>query len=119
MDAQPPIVFIDENGDVGPLFASIGDLVGYLEWPEQFDDPRVAYDAGGRRIDIRCESNRGPVVVAVSPDRHPDELAGRLRPLVRDRPVAFGLIDADVDIDVLLRALWPRMRYGRGPFPTT
>lgn len=118
MDAAPPIVFIDEGGGAGPMFESVEDLVTYLEWPEQFDgEPAAAYDRLGRRISIAAESERGPVVVSVSPDERPEELEALLRSVARDRPMRFGLLDADVDTDTLLRALWPHMRLRRGAYP--
>jgi hypothetical protein len=118
VEAAPPIVFIDEDGGVGPMFRSIDVLIEYLEWPEQFDgDSRDAYDRSGRRITLTLDSERTSIAVTVSPDAHPEELEALLRPIARDRPMRFGLLDADVDLDTLLRALWPHMKWGRGTFP--
>jgi hypothetical protein len=39
-----------------------------------------------------------------------------LRLRVRDRPMRFGLLDADVDLDVLLRIIW-RWESAKDPYP--
>lgn len=110
-------MFIDEGGGVGPLFASIDELIGYLEWPVQFQDESAeAYDSAGRRLTLVVEDGR--VVVSVDPTFDPTRLETLLRPLVSEQPLRFGLLDADVDLDTLLRALWPRARWGKGPYPS-
>lgn len=113
----PPVVFADEGGGIGPFFASVDELVEYLEWPDQFDgDPADAYDSDGRRLALALDAEGRPVVsISESADRA--VLESELRAIIRDRPVRYGVLDADVDLDVLLRTLWPHMRWGRGPYP--
>lgn len=120
VNPQPPIVFIDENGDVGPMFASVDELIEYLEWPEQADGETAdAFDSRGRHILLRAEPDHGPVNVTLAEDEQPEILASRLRALIHDRPFSVGLLDADVSLDVLLRAVWPRLRYGKAEYPLT
>jgi hypothetical protein len=117
-EPRPPIVYVDEGGGVDTLFSSVADLLEYLEWPVQYDgDPAEAYDALGRRVVISCRSEQGPIDVTVSREAHPQKLAEMLRAVARRQPVRYGLIDADVDLDVLLRALWPTWRYAKRPYP--
>jgi hypothetical protein len=116
-EIAPPVVFVDEGGGIGPFFESVDDLIEYLEWPDQFDgDPVEAFDSHGWRLMIAVDSGGRPAIsVSDSPDRA--ALESRLRSIVRDRPVRYGLLDADVDLNVLLRALWPDMRWGKGGYP--
>src|SRR5690349_21568533 len=114
----PPVVFVDEGGGMGPLFASLDDMIEYLEWPDQFDgDPANVFDSQGRRLTVAVGAGGRPVV-SVSANSDRAALESELRALVRDRPMRFGLLDADVDLDVLLRALWPHMRWRKGPYPS-
>lgn len=114
---SPPIAFIDEGGGVGPLFASVDELIDYLEWPVQFqDEPAEACDCAGRHLTLVVEDGR--VVVSGDPSLDPTTLETLLRSIVSEQPSRFGLLDADVDLDTLMRALWPRARWGKGPYPS-
>ena len=118
VDPSPPIVFVDEGGGVGPLFESVDSLIEYLEWPDQYDgEPAHGYDSRGRRLTLLAESSTGSVAVSISPEADAEALETLLRPIVRERTVKYGLLDADVELDTLLRALWPHMRWGNGAYP--
>ena len=115
MDLAPPITFVDEGGGTGPLFASAEDLADYLEWPDQFDGPAEAYDADRRHLVLALDA-AGRLEVSIGPTFDREALEARLREIVGDRTIRFGLLDADVDLDVLLRALW-RWESGKRPYP--
>jgi hypothetical protein len=116
-DLSPPIAFVDEGGGIGPLFRSVDDLIVYLEWPDQFQDEEAeAYDASGRHLTLTVEHD-GRVVLSIDRLSDRERFESLLRSVARDRPFRFGLLDADVEVDTLLRALWPHMRWGKGSYP--
>ena len=65
---------------------------------------------------LRADSDDERIVVTVLPGERPEVLEGLLRDTVRGRPTKFGLIDADVGLDGLLRALW-KFEHSREPWP--
>jgi hypothetical protein len=116
-EAAAPISLLE--GDAFQLlFGSIEDLIGYVEAIDVWNHEFNVYDAHGRELVLEAESDIGPVHVAISQaDPDPVRLRERLADAVRTiGPTRFGLIDADVDLPALLRALWASS-YPRRPFP--
>ena len=115
----PPIALLGDGEWIDRLFASADDVAEYLEWPAQFDgEPAEAYDANGRRLTVTIQPESGALSVDISAPADPARLEAMLRDIAADRPIRFGLLDADVDLPVLLRALWPALRWGKGGYPT-
>jgi hypothetical protein len=101
--------------DDGDMFESVEQLRSYFCYPTDVSDVGAAYDALGHRITISAESDDAPIEISVDSDERPDELHAMLRRIVGDRSARFGLIDAEANVDGLLRALW--RRHHRGAYP--
>jgi hypothetical protein len=112
---SPPIAYVDESGHIDVLFASVDALASYLEWPDQFDEPAEAFDAAGRHLVLALAPD-GQLEVSIAPGKERERLEELLRAIVGDRPMRFGLLDSDVGVEVLLRAIW-RGQSDKAPYP--
>ena len=120
MDAIPPQspIALFEGTSYQGIFGSLDDLLNYLEAIDVRDGVYSVYDALGREIVLAAESDSAAVRAAISPaDPDPDLLRAQLTEAVRDfGPTRLGLIDADLDLPALLRAVW-RFAHPKWPYP--
>src|SRR6266508_5841523 len=117
----PPIVLLDTVGrpPLGPpkgseplTFDSVATLLNYIEAIDVRDGNLDAFDAEGRRIELAADDDKGPINWAIRQEGYPAELEELLAATVRRMgPMRLGLLDADLSLDGLLRALW-RMDHG-------
>jgi hypothetical protein len=122
----PPIVLLDTGGrpPSGPpqgseplTFESVGTLLNYIEAIDVRDGNLDAFDAQGRQIELTADSDKGPINWAIRQERFPAELEELLAATIRRLgPMRLGLIDADLRLDGLLRALW-RLDHRSEPYP--
>jgi hypothetical protein len=113
----PPLVLF-EGSSYQLMFASMQALLDYVEAIDVRNDEYIVFDGHARRVQVAADSDDGPVTAAVLvTNGDSDELRNRLADLVRaEGPVRFGLIDADLGLDHLLRAVWRRDHPHR-PYP--
>lgn len=122
----PPLVLLDTGGrpPVGPpigsdaqTFESMERLLNYIEAIDVRDCTLEAFDAEGRPISLSAESDDGPISWRLRDERYTAELEYSLAEQIRSiGPARLGLIDADLDLDGLLRALW-RFEHPAMPYP--
>ena len=115
-----PIVLFNaqDDHDYGPLFGTLDELLGYVEAVDVWNHEFTVFDATGKEVVLVAESDIGPVSASISPSTpRPEEVRLRLAESVRQvGAVRYGLIDADVDLPALLRALWKR-EHPKRPYP--
>jgi hypothetical protein len=110
LEPAEPVV-LDERGDVA-VFASIRDLVGYVEATDVRDGIYRAFDASGRPILLAAASDRARVTYTVGPHADPGHLRDILVRFAKRSNVVSTLspkIELDLaSLEALLDALVPR-----------
>jgi hypothetical protein len=114
---QPPIALFEGTSYQG-IFGSLDDLLGYVEAIDVRNDEYRVYDARGQELVLTAESDAAAVRAATSPeDPDPDRLRAQLAEAVRYLGQGgSGLIDVDLDLPALLRAIW-RFEHPKRPYP--
>jgi hypothetical protein len=113
----PPLVLF-EDLSYQLIFGSLRALLDHVEAIDVRNDEFTVFDRHARRVQLAADSDDGPVTAElVSPVGDGDALRDRLADLVRQGgPAKYSLIDADLELDGLLRAVW-RREHPRRPYP--
>jgi hypothetical protein len=111
----PPIVLLEDSYQ--RMFGSLDELIAYVEAIDVRDGIYTVIDAGGQVIALSADSDSAPVRARLTDEFAAIRLEHALREVVAPNPGRWGLIDAGVGLDGLLRALW-RAEFPKRAFPT-
>lgn len=110
-----PILVIEGN-DIA-AFESLNDALNWIEAIDALDDVYEVYDAAGRLLTLRAESDTGPVTLSgIDEDpRHREELRARLiRFFELVDPARYGMTKEAIRRDPLLEVVQQFLRAERG-----
>jgi hypothetical protein len=110
----PPIVLLEDSYQ--RMFGSLDELLAYVEPIDVRDNVYTVIDGGGQVIALSADSDSAPVAARLTDEFAARRLEDALREVVAPNPARWGLIDAAVGLDGLLRALW-RAEFPKRAFP--
>jgi hypothetical protein len=115
MEAIPPLILLEgtDGPQEGPphggdprLFGTIEELIAAVEGPDVRAGIVQAFDAGGRRLRLRVDTDTSAVTASLDPQEYPDALRDVLAGAIRSSPHLYPSMSPDRPLNELVAALW-------------